>query len=62
MEGEGSTVNIIEIINQHNEDMLNSINYAKKIQTAILPPLELIQKNIPQSFIFYNFIIGNKNF
>ena len=43
-----------KIINQHNEDMLNSINYAKKIQTAILPPLELIQKNIPQSFIFYN--------
>jgi serine phosphatase RsbU (regulator of sigma subunit) len=46
--------NSYEIINQHNEDMLNSINYAKKIQTAILPPFELIQKNIPQSFIFYN--------
>ncbi len=42
-----------EIINQHNEDMLNSINYAKKIQTAILPPLELMKKNLPNSFIFY---------
>ena len=42
-----------ELINQHNEDMLNSINYAKKIQTAILPPLETIKKNIPNSFIFY---------
>ena len=41
------------IINQHNEDMLNSINYAKKIQTAILPPLELIRKNMPHSFVFY---------
>lgn len=42
-----------EVINQHNEDMLNSINYAKKIQTAILPPLESIKKNIPNSFVFY---------
>ena len=42
-----------KLINQHNEEMLDSINYAKKIQTAILPPLELIQKNIPKSFIFY---------
>lgn len=41
------------IINQHNEDMLNSINYAKKIQSAILPPKNLIQKNLPNSFIFY---------
>ena len=42
-----------EIINQHNEDMLNSINYAKKIQVAILPPIEVITKNLPKSFIFY---------
>jgi serine phosphatase RsbU (regulator of sigma subunit) len=45
--------NSYEIINQHNEDMLNSINYAKKIQIAILPPLEVIQQNIPKSFVFY---------
>jgi len=42
-----------EIINQHNEDMLNSINYAKKIQFAILPPTNLITKNLPDSFVFY---------
>jgi serine phosphatase RsbU (regulator of sigma subunit) len=42
-----------EIINQHNEDILNSINYAKKIQFAILPPLEIIKKNLPSSFVFY---------
>ena len=42
-----------EIINQHNEDMLNSINYAKKIQFAILPPIDLIKKNLPHSFVFY---------
>lgn len=42
-----------DIINQHNTEMLNSINYAKKIQTAMLPPLALVQKNLPQSFIFF---------
>ncbi len=42
-----------DVINQHNEDMLNSINYAKKIQTAILPPLQVIKTNIPTSFVFY---------
>jgi serine phosphatase RsbU (regulator of sigma subunit) len=34
-------------------DMLNSINYAKKIQTAMLPPLKSIEKNLPESFVFY---------
>ena len=43
-----------KIINERNEDILNSINYAKKIQNVILPPLELIRKNLPQSFIFYS--------
>lgn len=42
-----------ELINQQNEDMLNSINYAKKIQTAFLPPNDLVKKYLPESFIFY---------
>ncbi len=42
-----------DIINQHNVDMLNSINYAKKIQSALLPPKQLILKNLPESFLFY---------
>ena len=45
--------NSYAIINQHNEDMVNSINYAKKIQSAILPPTELIHKNMPDAFILY---------
>lgn len=45
--------NSYDVINQHNADMLNSINYAKKIQTAMLPPLNSIEKNLPQSFVFY---------
>ena len=43
-----------ELINQHNADMLNSINYAKKIQSAMLPPINVILKTLPESFIFYS--------
>ncbi|MBI2270069.1 MAG: SpoIIE family protein phosphatase [Bacteroidetes bacterium] len=42
------------IIQEHNKDVLNSLNYAKKIQTAILPPLDLIRKNLPGSFVLYS--------
>lgn len=43
-----------KIINEHNQEMLNSINYAKKIQSAILPPLEIIHQNLPHSFVLYS--------
>ncbi len=35
------------------EDILASINYAKRIQHAVLPNEENIYRNIPLSFIFY---------
>jgi serine phosphatase RsbU (regulator of sigma subunit) len=36
-----------------NEDIISSINYARRIQNAILPNDETIQRGIPGSFIFY---------
>lgn len=42
-----------KLINEHNKEILNSIYYAKKIQSAILPPLAMVQKNLPNSFILY---------
>jgi serine phosphatase RsbU (regulator of sigma subunit) len=43
-----------KIINEKNHDILQSINYAKKIQNAILPPIDLIQSSLPHSFVLYN--------
>ncbi|MBI3502430.1 MAG: tetratricopeptide repeat protein [Bacteroidetes bacterium] len=43
-----------EIIEQKNKDITDSINYAKRIQTAILPGKEFVQKLFPQSFVFYH--------
>jgi serine phosphatase RsbU (regulator of sigma subunit) len=34
-------------------DVKDSINYAKQLQDAILPPLEEINKHLPNNFIFY---------
>jgi serine phosphatase RsbU (regulator of sigma subunit) len=36
-----------------NEDILSSINYAKRIQQAILPNEDHVQRRIPLSFILY---------
>ena len=38
---------------QKNRDITSSIQYAKRIQLAVLPPLELIFKHFPNSFILY---------
>jgi ligand-binding sensor domain-containing protein/serine phosphatase RsbU (regulator of sigma subunit) len=38
---------------QKNKDITSSIQYAKRIQLAILPPLEQIFKYFPESFILY---------
>ncbi len=40
------------LIKQH-QDILSSINYAKRIQTAILPPIDEIKKVFPQSFVLF---------
>lgn len=41
-----------EMAHQHKE-ISDSIDYARKIQTAILPPVPLIKKLLPKSFILY---------
>jgi serine phosphatase RsbU (regulator of sigma subunit) len=42
-----------QIIAQKNKDITDSINYAKKIQEAMLPAVSQIQKAFPQSFVIY---------
>jgi tetratricopeptide (TPR) repeat protein len=36
-----------------NKEILDSITYAKRLQDAILPPLAIIKKNLPESFVLY---------
>ncbi len=40
-------------IEEKNKDITDSINYARRIQTAILPEIEIIQKHLPDIFVFY---------
>ncbi len=42
-----------ELIEEKNKDITDSINYAKRIQDAILPPLKLIESHFPDSFVYY---------
>jgi hypothetical protein len=41
------------LISQKNGEIIDSINYAKRLQEAILPPLEEIKEHLPDSFILY---------
>jgi len=47
---EESTTNIIK---EKNQDILQSINYALRIQKAILPSIESIKRHLPNSFVLY---------
>ncbi len=42
-----------ERIERQNHEITESINYAKRIQMAILPPAKLAIKYLPQSFMLY---------
>lgn len=42
-----------EIIEEKNKDISDSINYAQRIQQAILPPLEKLDKALSDYFILY---------
>lgn len=42
-----------EIVEEKNKEILDSINYAKRLQEAILPPNRLVKEWLPQSFILY---------
>ena len=40
-------------LEEKNKEILDSITYAKRIQSAILPPQKLVKEYLPQSFILY---------
>jgi serine phosphatase RsbU (regulator of sigma subunit) len=40
-------------VEERNKDILDSINYAKRIQDAIFPPQELVKELIPESFVLF---------
>jgi serine phosphatase RsbU (regulator of sigma subunit) len=42
-----------EQLEEKNKDITDSINYAKRIQEALLPPMELRENLFPESFILY---------
>lgn len=40
-------------IEEHQKEMVDSITYAKRIQDAILPPIDLIKEKLPNTFVLY---------
>ncbi|MCB9198106.1 MAG: tetratricopeptide repeat protein [Flavobacteriales bacterium] len=40
-------------LKEKNKEILDSITYAKRIQTAILPPDKLVKELLPDSFVLY---------
>ena len=42
-----------KIVEEKNKEILDSINYAKRLQEAILPPLKYVKEYLPESFILY---------
>jgi len=41
------------LLEEKNQEILDSISYAKRIQSAILPPKRIVKEYLPQSFILY---------
>jgi len=42
-----------ELVEEKNKEIMDSINYAKRIQSAILPPAKIVKEYLQQSFILY---------
>ena len=42
-----------EIIEEKNRDITESIEYARRLQFAILPEVEAIRRDLPDTFVFY---------
>jgi len=42
------------LVEEKNKEIIDSINYAKRLQDSILPQNELIKELFPESFIVYN--------
>jgi serine phosphatase RsbU (regulator of sigma subunit)/Tfp pilus assembly protein PilF len=43
-----------EIVEEKNSEILSSINYAKRIQYALLAHKEFIEKNLPEHFVYFH--------
>jgi serine phosphatase RsbU (regulator of sigma subunit) len=41
------------LVEEHQREIIDSITYAKRLQTAILPPDSFIKQFLPESFIYY---------
>jgi tetratricopeptide (TPR) repeat protein len=41
------------IVDEKNSEILASINYAKRLQDAILPPLKMVRQHLPDSFVLF---------
>ena len=42
-----------DLANEQKKDITDSIEYAKRIQSALLPPLSFIKRNLPEHFILF---------
>lgn len=42
-----------ELVEEKNKEIIDSITYAKRLQEAILPPVEVMHKHLPESFVLY---------
>ncbi len=42
-----------KVIEKKQQEMIDSITYAKRLQEAILPPISLIKTHLPNSFVLY---------
>ncbi|MFL5764213.1 MAG: tetratricopeptide repeat protein [Bacteroidia bacterium] len=42
-----------ELVEEKQKEILDSINYAKRLQDAILPPDHFVKQHLPESFILY---------
>lgn len=42
-----------KLVEEKNREILDSINYAKRIQAAILPPLRMLNELLGEAFVFY---------
>lgn len=40
-------------IQEKNNEIIDSINYAKRIQNALIPPVRVLQKMLPNSFVLF---------
>jgi serine phosphatase RsbU (regulator of sigma subunit)/uncharacterized protein HemY len=54
VEGVNTTLQeMLDTIEKQNNDILDSIVYAQRIQKAVLPAGERIKEHLPESFVFY---------